>query len=74
MSADTSDWVCRRCKCSDLAACPGGCFWIERNFCSACASADQVAAWAAEKPIPKDTPGPRPARPKPKVGRPRRKP
>ncbi|MDR2054254.1 MAG: hypothetical protein LBQ10_00045 [Desulfovibrio sp.] len=33
---DTSDWVCRKCGCTDEAACPGGCSWVEKDLCSAC--------------------------------------
>jgi hypothetical protein len=28
--------ICRVCGCSDLAACPGGCFWVADDLCSAC--------------------------------------
>ncbi len=28
---------CRVCGCTDDYACPGGCYWIEENLCSACA-------------------------------------
>lgn len=28
--------VCRVCGCTDDNACPGGCYWVERNLCSAC--------------------------------------
>ena len=27
---------CRVCGCSDFHACPGGCFWVESDLCSAC--------------------------------------
>ncbi len=27
---------CRRCRCTNRRACPGGCFWIEPDLCSAC--------------------------------------
>lgn len=27
---------CRVCGCSDFHACPGGCFWVEPDLCSAC--------------------------------------
>lgn len=30
--------VCRECGCSDFAACPGGCYWVELDLCSRCAS------------------------------------
>lgn len=30
--------VCRECGCTDLEACPGGCWWVEPDLCSACAS------------------------------------
>lgn len=28
--------VCRVCGCTQFAACPGGCFWVEDDLCSAC--------------------------------------
>jgi hypothetical protein len=33
--------ACRNCGCTDLAACPGGCWWVEDpeqlgDLCSAC--------------------------------------
>ncbi len=28
---------CRACGCTDDHACPGGCYWIEEDLCSACA-------------------------------------
>ena len=35
------DWspvrVCRVCGCTDDHACPGGCYWVEEDLCSACA-------------------------------------
>lgn len=29
----------RECGCSELAACPGGCIWVEPDLCSHCARA-----------------------------------
>lgn len=29
--------VCRICGCTAIAACPGGCHWIEPDLCSRCA-------------------------------------
>ena len=29
--------TCRKCRCTDDRACPGGCFWVEEDLCSACA-------------------------------------
>lgn len=29
--------ACRVCGCTDEKACPGGCSWVERDLCSACA-------------------------------------
>ncbi len=31
--------VCRVCGCTDVAACPGGCAWVDRKhtLCTACA-------------------------------------
>lgn len=31
---------CRLCGCTDMQACPGGCYWIEPDLCSACADAE----------------------------------
>lgn len=28
---------CRDCGCTDIQACPGGCYWVSDNQCSACA-------------------------------------
>lgn len=28
---------CRKCGCTDLRACPGGCSWVEDDLCSRCA-------------------------------------
>jgi len=28
---------CRVCGCTDNRACPGGCYWVEEDLCSACA-------------------------------------
>lgn len=28
--------VCRRCGCTELRACPGGCWWVARGLCSRC--------------------------------------
>ena len=33
---------CRVCRCTDDMACPGGCFWIEPDLCSACATPEQI--------------------------------
>lgn len=29
--------TCRRCGCTDDQACPGGCWWVSEDLCSACA-------------------------------------
>jgi hypothetical protein len=29
--------VCRQCGCSDVQACPGGCYWVEPDLCRCCA-------------------------------------
>lgn len=31
--------TCRICGCTDMQACPGGCWWVEPDLCSACAEA-----------------------------------
>ena len=28
--------VCRECGCTELRACPGGCFWVGHGLCSRC--------------------------------------
>ncbi len=33
---------CRVCGCTEDAACPGGCFWVEYDLCSACVIAGTV--------------------------------
>ena len=30
------DKPCRICGCTDVRACPGGCFWVEPDLCSLC--------------------------------------
>lgn len=30
---------CRDCGCTDAWACPGGCWWVERDLCSSCRTA-----------------------------------
>lgn len=29
-------YVCQACGCTNDRACPGGCYWVEPNKCSAC--------------------------------------
>ncbi len=29
--------ICRVCGCTDSYACPGGCYWVDWDLCSACA-------------------------------------
>lgn len=29
--------VCRVCGCTWVKACPGGCYWVKEDLCSACA-------------------------------------
>lgn len=36
--------ACRYCGCTDDRACPGGCFWVTGDVCSADACVDQLAA------------------------------
>ena len=31
---------CRVCGCTDCNACPGGCYWVEADLCSACVGLD----------------------------------
>lgn len=35
---------CRRCGCTDIQACPGGCWWIEPDLCSQCHQAEPYVA------------------------------
>jgi hypothetical protein len=39
---------CRICGCTDTRACPGGCFWVEPDLCSSCAS---PSAWQYDPEI-----------------------
>lgn len=32
----SGEQVCRLCLCSEKDACPGGCFWVAPDLCSAC--------------------------------------
>ena len=36
--------TCKICKCSDLCACKGGCFWVNRDntICSSCAVKNEI--------------------------------
>lgn len=34
-----TEMVCRVCGCTDDNACPGGCYWVKPDLCSACAQA-----------------------------------
>jgi hypothetical protein len=36
--------ACRVCGCTDLHACPGGCYWVAEDLCSACAAPPAEAA------------------------------
>jgi hypothetical protein len=42
---------CRVCGCTDDRACPGGCYWVEPDLCSACA-AQQPAEIEPRPPSP----------------------
>jgi hypothetical protein len=40
----TWGWKCAVCGCTDTTPCPGGCSWVRKNLCSACAEkAEEVA-------------------------------
>ncbi len=28
--------ACRKCGCTQYHACPGGCFWVEKDLCNKC--------------------------------------
>lgn len=32
---------CRVCGCTDISACPGGCYWVEDDLCSECVEVDE---------------------------------
>lgn len=34
--------ACRVCGCTEDRACPGGCWWVEPDLCSACVEADHA--------------------------------
>lgn len=36
--------TCRKCGCTEAAACKGGCSWVEKDLCSACAPKAQTSA------------------------------
>ena len=36
--------ICRKCGCDDLHACPGRCYWVEDDLCSACVA--RRLAWS----------------------------
>lgn len=44
--------ACRECGCTNLSACPGGCWWVEDDLCSSCPRAPGPAA----TDIPADAP------------------
>lgn len=52
MSPQPWPFACRGCGCTDDHACPGGCFWVEPDLCSACAAAlpPLVIVTVAERP------------------------
>ncbi len=57
--------TCRKCGCTDNRACPGGCWWVEPDLCSACANtvAELVAA-PVPAPAPVQAPEAQPADPR----------
>lgn len=38
---DVAPRRCRVCGCTDDCACPGGCYWVEPDLCSACVGREQ---------------------------------
>ncbi len=42
-SAPAGPGTCRKCGCTDAAACPEGCSWVLPDLCSACATPAQLA-------------------------------
>jgi len=44
--------TCRKCGCTETRACPGGCWWVEPDLCSACApTAKAPRAKRQAKPV-----------------------
>jgi hypothetical protein len=41
---------CRYCGCTDNQACPGGCYWIRPNICSACSGRAGIVCNEVPKP------------------------
>lgn len=39
---DDEETACRGCGCTDSCACPGGCWWVEPDLCSACVGPVEV--------------------------------
>lgn len=39
-AAGAAERRCRKCGCTELHACPGGCWWVGPDLCSACAGVD----------------------------------
>ena len=44
-----SEQVCRECGCTDERACPGGCWWVEADLCSACQMKEEPAQVGREQ-------------------------
>lgn len=46
----TAERACRVCGCTDTHACPGGCWWVDADLCSACVGASgELPVSAAER-------------------------
>ena len=37
----SAEQKCRVCGCTWEQACPGGCYWVEEDLCSACADSEE---------------------------------
>lgn len=45
MPPGSTNWVCRRCGCTQERACRGGCCWIGPRLCSACGTDKELVHW-----------------------------
>lgn len=39
---DSKDWACKVCGCTEDHGCWPYCWWVEKELCSSCASAEQI--------------------------------
>lgn len=50
-----SERKCRICGCDWFHACPGGCYWVEEDLCSSCASQGKELSLEEIKALPDGT-------------------